>query len=268
MNNGFETEASELPELLFARKVAYAPCYSNNWHAIKEHQIFHILRGNMTLELRSGLCYRAFPGDTLFLPAGVRHRDRFHEPNGPEMIHLRFRWNGAERFAPDCVQHFPPSARADIAAVFHLLHLPKMRMDGKFDSPFQHRRVALQLGVILAICQEQLSAPGREIADPDADRFGEACRYIEDRLESRLTLASVSSRLRISPRTLSRLFAKFAGMSFHAYLLSRRMKKAREMLETGGRSLSETAYALGFSDPGYFGKVFKKYFSVSPARLR
>lgn len=268
MNGNADTGTFELPELLFARKVAYAPCWSRNWHAINEHQIFHILSGNMTLELKSGLCYRAFPGDTLLLPAGVRHRDRFHEPDGPEMIHLRFRWNGAECFAPDCVQHFPPSARADIAAVFHLLHLPRMRMDGKFDSPFQHRRIALQLGVILAICQEQFSAPRPEITDPETDRFGEACRYIEDKLESRLSLTSVASHLRVSPRTLSRLFAKFAGMSFHAYLLSRRMKKAREMLETGGRSISEVAYALGFGDPGYFGKVFKKYFSVSPARLR
>lgn len=266
-----DDESFEIPELLFARKVAYAPCYSRNWHAIREHQVFHIFRGHMTLELESGFSYRAVPGDTLFLPANVRHRDRFHDPEGPELIHLRFLWSGAERFfrtaTPDCVQHFPPSVRADIAAMFQLLHLPQKRLDGGFDSVFQHRRAALQLSVLLSICMEEFFAPRENPPDRGEVRFDEICRYISDKLESRLTLSSVAAHFRISPRTLSRLFSTSAQVSFHTYLLARRMKKAREMLQAGEHSLAEIAYSLGFNDPGYFGKVFKKYFSVSPGQF-
>ena len=264
--------AFELPELLFARRVVYAPTYSRNWHAIREHQIFHLLRGRLTLELESGLCYNAAPGDTLFLPAGVRHRDRFHEPDGPELIHLRFLWQDAERFfahaAPDCISHFPPSVKADIGAMFKLLHLPSRRLDGSFDSSIQHRRITLQLGAILGCCMEQFFVPPGESSDRSESRFDEIRRYMEDQLESRLTLTNVASHLRMSPRTLSRIFSQCAGMSFHAYLLNRRMERAREMLEAKDHTLAEIAFALGFSDPGYFGKVFKKHFAVTPGKFK
>ena len=261
----------KVPKVLFARKVAYAPAYSRNWHSIKEHQIFHILKGNMSLELESGLCYHAAPGDTLLLPANVRHLDRFHESQSPEMFHLRFHWEDAEHFfsmtRPDCIQYFSSSVRADIATVFQLLHLPRNRMDGGFNTPLQQHRISMQLGVILDICIEQFSVPFTDMPDYNAQRFNDACRFIEDKLESKLTLQTVAAHLRISPRTLSRLFSSFAGVSFHTYLLGRKMEKARVMLQAGDYSVSETAYASGFSDPGYFSKVFKKYFSLSPTEF-
>ena len=264
--------AFELPEIIFARKVAYASCYSRNWHAIKEHQIFHLLKGKITLELESGLSYAAAPGDTLFLPANVRHRDRFHESAPPELIHLRFLWLDSERFfahaAPDCISRFAPSVKADISAMFKLLHLPSHRMDGKFDSPIQRRRITLQLGAILGYCMEQFFAPLEELPAPGKSRFDEICRYIEDQLETPLSLTNTAAYLRISPRTLSRLFKQHAESSFHAYLLSRKMERAREMLEAKKHTLSEIAFALGFSDPAYFGKVFKKHFSVTPGKFK
>ena len=109
-----------LPELLFARRVCYAPCYSRNWHAIPEHQIFHIFRGSMTLELASGMCYEGRAGDTLFLPAHVRHLDKFAGPEGPELLHLRFFWRGPENFftaPPDRVRELAGHA-AVIGKVF------------------------------------------------------------------------------------------------------------------------------------------------------
>ena len=264
--------AFELPEIIFARKVAYASCYSRNWHAIKEHQIFHLLKGKITLELESGLSYAAAPGDTLFLPANVRHRDRFHESEPPELIHLRFLWQEAEHFfahaTPDCISRFAPSVKADISAMFKLLHLPSHRMDGNFNSPIQRRRVTLQLGAILGYCMEQFFAPFEEFSDPGESRFDEICRYIEDQLETPLSLTNTAAHLRISPRTLSRLFRQHAKSSFHAYLLSRKMERAREMLEAKKHTLSEIAFALGFSDPAYFGKVFKKHFSVTPGKFK
>lgn len=264
--------AFELPEIIFARKVAYASSYSRNWHAIKEHQIFHLLKGKITLELESGLSYAAAPGDTLFLPANVLHRDRFHESHPPELIHLRFLWQESERFfahaAPDCISRFAPSVKADISAMFKLLHLPSHRMDGNFNSPIQRRRVTLQLGAILGFCMEQFFAPFEDLPDPGESRFDEICRYIEDQLETPLSLTNTAAYLRISPRTLSRLFRQHAKSSFHAYLLSRKMERAREMLEAKKHTLSEIAFALGFSDPAYFGKVFKKHFSVTPGKFK
>jgi YesN/AraC family two-component response regulator len=42
------------------------------------------------------------------------------------------------------------------------------------------------------------------------------------------------------------------------------MNKAKELLKSGS-NISETAYAVGYSDPGYFSKVFKKHFDINPS---
>lgn len=41
---------------------------------------------------------------------------------------------------------------------------------------------------------------------------------------------------------------------------------AKDMLRKG-HNVSETAYSIGFSDPGYFSKVFRKEFGVSPTEF-
>ena len=260
----------ELPELLFARRVCYSPCYSRNWHAIEEHQIFHIFRGSMTLELASGMCYEGRAGDTLFLPAKVRHLDKFAGPDGPELLHLRFFWQGPENFfaaPPDFIRRFPAAVRADIAAQFHLLHLPGDRMDGGFDSPLQKQRITMQLGVILTICAEHLVSPPEHFHDRGEMRFRDALRFMDDQLECPLTLDSVAAHLHVSPRTLARVFRRYGGVPFHRRLLALRLERARRLLEEGALPLAEVASSAGFSDAGYFGKVFKKHFGVAPGKF-
>jgi AraC-like DNA-binding protein len=42
------------------------------------------------------------------------------------------------------------------------------------------------------------------------------------------------------------------------------MNRAKDLL-AAGQNISETAYAIGYSDPGYFSKVFKKQFNFTPS---
>ena len=44
-----------------------------------------------------------------------------------------------------------------------------------------------------------------------------------------------------------------------------RLEKATYYLKSGQMSVSETSYKVGFSDPGYFSRSFKKHFGISPA---
>ncbi len=47
-----------------------------------------------------------------------------------------------------------------------------------------------------------------------------------------------------------------------------RLEKARELLDNEQLNVSETAYTCGFSDPGYFSKLFTKKYGVSPLAYR
>lgn len=61
---------------------------------------------------------------------------------------------------------------------------------------------------------------------------------------------------------------KFYGTTFSALLLKQRMSLAVQLLETGAMPVTAIAEYLGYSDPAYFEKVFKKYYQQSPSDFR
>jgi AraC-like DNA-binding protein len=69
---------------------------------------------------------------------------------------------------------------------------------------------------------------------------------------------------KISSVYLCRLFKKYKGQTPSEYLLSLRLEKAKSLLGEGN-SVSGTAYAVGFSDPLYFSKFFRKQTGYSPS---
>ena len=259
-------------KLLFARRVTYAPCYSLNWHSIPENQLFFILSGAMTLELPNGLNFHATAGDTLFLPANTIHHDKFYGKKGPELLHVRLTLSKEESFFeelnPDFIQKFPFTVRSDIAAQFKLLNFPQDRTDGTFNSEYQKSRITLQLGVILYLCLEELYEKNYSHNDNDRVRYDEAKRYIADQIETHLTLEKVANHMKISSRTLARIFRRCSGESFHNYLQQHRLNEAKRLLSTGKIPISEVAQQLGFCDAGYLGKVFKKHFGFTPGQFK
>lgn len=52
------------------------------------------------------------------------------------------------------------------------------------------------------------------------------------------------------------------------YLTQLRMDEARRLLTQTGRSIQEIAEQVGYDDPSYFCKVFKKSAGVTPNRFR
>lgn len=65
-----------------------------------------------------------------------------------------------------------------------------------------------------------------------------------------------------------RKFKSLSCRSVNDLIRDHRLKKARELLIQSGLSVSEIAYASGFSNPAYFSTVFKEHFHVPPGNFR
>lgn len=82
------------------------------------------------------------------------------------------------------------------------------------------------------------------------------------------SVAYLASQLHLSPKYLSDLLKQETGKTaldlIHLYLIS----QAKNMLVAGGRSISEIAYLLGFENPPYFSRLFKKEVGVNPKEYK
>lgn len=98
----------------------------------------------------------------------------------------------------------------------------------------------------------------------DNERMLPVLSYINNNFSELLTLASVSKQTRFSERSLSRLFQSTMGTSFLQYLKLLRMVKGIEMMLETDQSISEIAYALGYSSLSAFSNVFYQLTQVRP----
>ena len=78
----------------------------------------------------------------------------------------------------------------------------------------------------------------------------------------------MASQLHLSPKYLSDLLKQETGKTalelIHLYVIS----EAKNMLVVGDRSISEIAYQLGFENPPYFSRLFKKEVGMSPKEYK
>jgi transcriptional regulator GlxA family with amidase domain len=95
-----------------------------------------------------------------------------------------------------------------------------------------------------------------------------ALELLEERLSEDLSLERVAGELRVSPSHLSRVLAKHAGMGFADCLARLRVESAKAFLASGAVAVKEAAAAVGFRDPAYFARVFRRVEGVSPAEYR
>lgn len=83
-----------------------------------------------------------------------------------------------------------------------------------------------------------------------------------------LSLTVISDRLHLTPSYLSSLIKKGKGESFINLLTAKRMEVAREAIMYSTKKILEIALECGFSDNHYFSYSFKKYYGVSPKKMR
>lgn len=93
--------------------------------------------------------------------------------------------------------------------------------------------------------------------------------FIQEHLTEPITNQVLSSHFALGPGYISKLFKAHKGISPTDYLLTLRIEKAKEMLIKDPDLLSkDIAQILGYSDPLYFSRVFKKVTGLYPSDFR
>ena len=92
---------------------------------------------------------------------------------------------------------------------------------------------------------------------------------IEQHLEeSEFDLERLSVEMNMSKSTLYRKIKAMTGLTPLDFVRNIKMKRACMMLLARTQTISEVAYAVGFSNPKYFTKCFKEEFGMTPTEYQ
>ncbi|SMD01803.1 GlxA family transcriptional regulator [Rhizobium sp. RU36D] len=91
---------------------------------------------------------------------------------------------------------------------------------------------------------------------------------MEATIEHPLNRTAMARLAGITPRHLDRLFAEHLGSSFLREYRRLRLEQARMLLQQSALSVSEIAFACGFSSPGHFARRYKELYGTTPKKER
>lgn len=248
-----------------AQRVVHTGTDGSAGRAAPSIQLVYARRGALRTRM-AGKRFNVEPGKFVLLDNTRFYQMEMDEAH--EAIDLMMPQAWLEKYLPDpgALLARPISASAGWGAP--LGSLLETMIAGLDESPLPRPLIAEQVGALLTL------ATGFHEAAPSRHR-GQLARMILRRIETdyadpELTPDGVARDLGISRRYLQALLAG-AGTSFVQELNATRLDRAGDLLtdpRAAGLALGEIAFRCGFLDPGYFARLFRKRFGVTPSGWR
>lgn len=92
--------------------------------------------------------------------------------------------------------------------------------------------------------------------------------YADEHFEENLTLDYISHKFGISVTYFCKIFKRIMGMTFVEYLTDRRIKEAMRLIRHTDLPNYAIAQRIGFQNPEYFSKTFKKLTGITPKEYK
>jgi two-component system response regulator YesN len=98
--------------------------------------------------------------------------------------------------------------------------------------------------------------------------FEDVKDFIKENITSELEQEKVAGNFGLSVYYFSRTFKEVTGTNFSDYINKCRIDIAKDLLSNGEMNVKEICFKVGYNDPNYFSKVFKKYEGISPINFK
>jgi AraC-like DNA-binding protein len=93
----------------------------------------------------------------------------------------------------------------------------------------------------------------------------QAVEFVEQNYFDDINNDAVAQACGMNPFSFSRAFKATYGIGFHEFLTRYRLRESRRLLANPDAYVTQVSHAVGFNDPAYFSKVFKKYYGQVPS---
>ena len=105
--------------------------------------------------------------------------------------------------------------------------------------------------------------------DPETKFLQKIIKIIHEEISNHSFGSSVhlAHKMHLSESQIYRKLKAITGKSTAVFIRSVRLQKAKEMIQTTDKTISEIAYDVGFNDPSWFSRAFKEEYGFAPSAI-
>ena len=109
----------------------------------------------------------------------------------------------------------------------------------------------------------------RDINENTPDwRVNEIKKYISLNYFDKISVSSIAKEFNITPQYLGNVFKRKTGYTIVGYITNERIKNAKRLLAEKDLKVFDVAEMVGYSNPSYFTKIFRRFEGKTPEQYR
>jgi len=234
-----------------------------------DYHVIYIQQGWIAVEIE-GRMQRLEAGECIIYPPGTRQLFSFAAQGKPVAYYIHFAGIAADEamalLEPNSTMVYTIADRTVFEGLFHqLVYIYNTyRVYGEPKRPVSAPVVnGILLQLIDILVKSSTTRPDRAQSD-----ILMASAYIQEHFNEPINLEKCAGNMHLSLSRFAHLFTEKMGISPHKFILQLRIDTAKELLTYSLMSVGEIAESIGFSDPAYFSRLFRKSTGVSPMTYR
>ncbi|OGJ89567.1 MAG: hypothetical protein A2487_14510 [Candidatus Raymondbacteria bacterium RifOxyC12_full_50_8] len=256
---------------LFPHAVGYYP--SAHGHvmnrAVHDDWLFlYCVQGKATVAA-DGREYSVSKGDLVFLPNGLPHSYRASEKEPWTIYWVHFTGKKAANYVAHLsrLAHgpvLPIGLRQKLVADFiELVDIAAKNTDNNLHKFIYAANLLKQM-----ICYLSLIKPRADSTSDTPFNLEQVHALMQQEIEGSINLDTLAAGCGMSKFYFAKRYKQVTGTSPIAHFINIKMARACRLIDIGDKSITETAYALGYLDTYYFSRIFKKVIGISPRQYR
>lgn len=272
----------EFPVLISYERLSYFDTKEFLWHWHPEIELTLVLEGDIAYRVNDNL-YHLKAGEGLFCNTNVLHTGKRLNEEDCSYLSITFHPRFLYGYSSSIMQSKYMSHILKSPSLSSIRFTPETGWQKKVLKKLEKIRklevkqgpsMELQIQVVLLKIWRQIyehmktdDMTGTENGR-DTERIRKIMEYMQEHYAEKITLEDLADQVHLCKSESCRLFKRYMNESMFEYLLDYRIERSLELLRQSGLDVTGVAGQVGFGDPGYYARIFKRKMGCTPLEYR